>query len=212
MNIISQLAHNGDMFSENHTSTHTRDAHGNVTLPEKHKNRSGLAKFVGGIAASLAFGLLLTGLLLHGALQANASQMRKISDLERQTASLNQELKTKTASFEAKDQQGQDQIEVPAPGDEVVAPAPAVTVDGMGNAGNNVHPQLDRPMQIDNSNVAIVNENNSNLNQHMNKNANPKAPMNHDHYWQSTNQTTPAVNHQFSPFDHNLPFAEELVD
>jgi cell division protein FtsL len=81
---------------ENKTTSHTRDTNGNVADVNPFqkgdtKRDNGIAKFLGGVATTMALALALTGLLLHASIQTNAAHNQQIQEL-RQTVEEQNEL------------------------------------------------------------------------------------------------------------------------
>jgi len=88
------------------TVTHYRDARGRIVPVEngKVKTYGGLSRFLGGVVATLAFGLALGGVLLYTAMQTNAENYAKIEQIERQNMQKDAEIRQIKADFDAKTQ------------------------------------------------------------------------------------------------------------
>jgi len=102
LNIFFETAKNNPM--SNHQSvTHYRDNRGRIVAvePVRHEKRSsGLSRFLGGVVASLVFGLALSGILLYTAMQTNAENYAKIDQIERQSMQKDAEIRQIKAQLE----------------------------------------------------------------------------------------------------------------
>lgn len=108
-------------MSNNRTITHYRDSRGRIVPVEntKEKRSGGMARFLGGVVATLVFGLALSSILLYTAMQTSAQNYAKIEQIERQNMQKDAEIRQIKADLDAKNGAKSTQNDAKATGENI---------------------------------------------------------------------------------------------
>ena len=91
------------MTNEYKTQQHNRDAHGNVQMNSRRKEKNPVSRFLGFAALTMALALTVTGLLLHSSLQTNARNAAKIRELENQQPAITNSIQPSTDELDPRE-------------------------------------------------------------------------------------------------------------